>query len=72
MAKTHVVRLSAADRSLLTDLIMAGKPAARAQTHARILLKADQGPDGPAWINAEIVAALDAGSAPSRASERRG
>jgi transposase len=59
MAKKYVVRLSAADRTLLTDLISAGKAAARAQTHARILLKADQGPDGPAWIDAEIVAALD-------------
>jgi transposase len=61
MAKKYVVRLSAADRTLLTDLITAGKAAARAQTHARILLKADQGPDGPAWIDAEIVAALDVG-----------
>ena len=61
MAKKYVVRLSAADRTLLTDLITAGKAAARAQTHARILLNADQGPDGPAWIDAEIVAALDVG-----------
>jgi len=34
MAKKYVVRLSAADRTLLTDLITAGKAAARAQTHA--------------------------------------
>jgi transposase len=61
MAKKYVVRLSAAERALLTELITAGKAAARAQTHARILLKADQGPDGPAWIDAEIVAALDVG-----------
>jgi transposase len=59
MAKKYVVRLSADERTVLTDLISAGKAAARAQTHARILLKADQGPDGPAWIDAEIVAALD-------------
>jgi transposase len=61
MVKRYVVRLSAAERTLLTDLITAGNAAARAQTHARILLKADQGPDGPAWIDAEIVAALDVG-----------
>lgn len=61
MAKKYIVRLSADERTLLTDLISAGKAAARAQTHARILLKADQGPDGPAWIDAEIVTAFDVG-----------
>ncbi len=59
MAKKYVVRLSADERTVLTELISAGNAAARAQTHARILLKADQGTDGPAWIDAEIVAALD-------------
>jgi transposase len=59
VAKKYNVRLSADERAVLTDLISAGKAAARAQTHARILLKADQGPDGPAWRDAEIVAALD-------------
>jgi transposase len=59
MAKKYVVRLSADERTLLTELISAGKAAARAQTHARILLKADQGDDGPAWRDADIVAALD-------------
>jgi transposase len=59
VAKKYVVRLSADERTLLTDLISAGRAAARAQAHARVLLKADQGPDGPAWIDAEIVAALD-------------
>ena len=59
MAKKYVVRLSADERTLLTDLISAGRAGARAQAHARVLLKADQGPDGPAWIDAEIVAALD-------------
>jgi transposase len=61
MAKKYVVRLSADERTLLTDLITAGKAAARAQTHARILLKADQGPDGPGWIDAEIATALEVG-----------
>ena len=59
MLKKYVVRLSPDERARLTDLISAGKAAARAQTHARILLKADQGPDGPAWIDADIVTALD-------------
>jgi transposase len=59
VAKKYNVRLSADERTVLTELISAGKAAARAQTHARILLKADQGPDGPAWRDAEVVAALD-------------
>ncbi len=59
MAKKYVVRLSVDERTVLTDLISTGKAAARAQTHARILLKADQGADGPAWLDADIVAALD-------------
>ena len=59
MLKKYSVRLSADERVELIRLISVGKAAARAQTHARILLKADQGPDGPAWIDAEIVAALE-------------
>ncbi len=59
MAKKYNVRLSPDERAVLTDLISAGKAAARAQTHARILLKADQGADGPGWRDAAIVAALD-------------
>lgn len=61
MVKKYRVQLSPDERTLLTNLISAGKAAARAQTHARILLKADQGPDGPSWRDAEIVAALDVG-----------
>lgn len=59
MLKKYCVRLSAAERTQLTKLISAGKAAARALSHARILLKADQGPDGPAWIDADIVTALE-------------
>lgn len=61
MAKKYIVRLCADERTVLTELISAGRAAARVQTHARILLKADQGPDGPAWLDSEIVAALDVG-----------
>jgi transposase len=59
VAKKYVVRLSPDERAVLTELISVGRAAARAQTHARILLKADQGADGPGWIDADIVAALD-------------
>ena len=59
MAKTYIVRLPTAERLVLLDLISAGTAAARAQTHARILLKADAGPDGPAWVDTAIADALE-------------
>src|SRR5262249_14271882 len=40
-------------------MISAGKAAARELTHARILLKADQGPQGPAWGDGRIQEALE-------------
>jgi hypothetical protein len=59
MPKRAVVRLTEADRSVLTDLIAGGSTAARTQAHARILLKADQGPHGPAWTDARIAEAVE-------------
>ena len=61
MHKTYVVRLDDAERALLTDLVSTGRAAARALTHARILLKADVGPDGPGWTDERIAAALEVG-----------
>jgi transposase len=61
MLKKYHVHLSTDERTLLTDLITAGTAAARVQTHARILLKADAGPAGPAWIDTEIATALEVG-----------
>ncbi len=43
----YIVRLSAEERTELDDLIRTGKRAASAILHARILLKADAGADGP-------------------------
>jgi hypothetical protein len=59
--KRAVVRLTEAERAVLIDLIAAGAAPARTQTHARILLKTDQGPAGPAWTDAAIAAALEVG-----------
>jgi len=42
-------------------LLRTGKAAAATQAHARILLKADQGPGGPAWPDAHIAEALEVG-----------
>ncbi len=58
-AKKYIVELDAAERERLTALISKGKAPARAIVKARILLKADSSEDGPGWLDAEIVDALD-------------
>jgi len=57
--KQYHVLLTAAEREALQRFVAQGAAAARALTRARILLKADEGPDGPAWSDTQIVAALD-------------
>jgi transposase len=59
MNKKYIVRLSPNERAQLDAFLAAGKAPARTQTHARILLKADCGPDGPAWPDLAIAEALD-------------
>src|SRR5215212_235172 len=58
MRKQYVVRLSEERASLLT-MIGRGAAPARAQTHARILLKANRGEAGPEWTDGAIGAALE-------------
>jgi hypothetical protein len=53
------VILSEAERARLHTLIGQGVAPARALTHARILLKANQGEAVPGWIDAAIGAALE-------------
>src|ERR687898_2665581 len=57
--KRHTVRLSEGERAWLHTLIGQGVAPARALTHARILLKANQGEAGPGWTDAAIAAALE-------------
>ncbi len=57
--KKYKVTLTAEERNSLQDLIAAGKAAAQKLTHARILLKADATPGGPAWTDARIAEALE-------------
>jgi transposase len=57
--KKYVVQLTDTERGSLDGLVNTGTGAARTLTHARILLKADCGPDGPAWTDPRISAALD-------------
>jgi hypothetical protein len=59
MHQKYVVRLSDSEREQLQALIAAGTAPARKLTHARILLKADQGPHGPGWVDARIAAAVE-------------
>jgi transposase len=57
--KLYRVKLTAEERSHLQELLSKGKAAARTLTHARILLKADEGVDGPRLTDDEIAQALD-------------
>ncbi len=59
MNKKYRVTLNEDERTILDDLISRGTAPARTLTHARILLKADQGSDGPAWPDDAIADALD-------------
>jgi transposase len=54
-----VIRLTSDQRSQLEQMIAAGRHAAAALVHARILLKADAGPTGPAWADDAIAEALE-------------
>ncbi len=57
--KKYIVELTAAQRKELLHMIATGKASARELTHARILLKADQGPEGPSWSDRQIQEALE-------------
>jgi transposase len=57
--KKYKVTLTAEERNSLQELLAAGKAAAKKLTHARILLKADAAPAGPAWTDARIAEALE-------------
>jgi transposase len=57
--KKYKVTLTVDERNSLQELIAAGKAAAKKLLQARILLKADAAPDGPAWTDARIAEALE-------------
>src|SRR6476661_1008006 len=57
--KKYKVTLTAEEREQLHDLISAGKASAKKLAHARILLKADAAPGGPAWADARIAEAAE-------------
>src|SRR5688572_11106672 len=61
--KKYKVTLTTEERQQLSDLIAAGKAAARKLAHARILLKADAAPGGPAWLDQRIAEAVEVSAA---------
>ena len=59
MKKKYPVILTQTERDDLKSLIAAGTAPARKLTHARILLKADQSPEGPGWVDDAVAEAVE-------------
>jgi hypothetical protein len=57
--KKYKVTLTDEERQQLQALIAAGKASARRLAHARVLLKADAAPGGPAWPDERIAQAVE-------------
>jgi transposase len=57
--KKYIVRLTPEERAQLLQMVRSGKASARALLHARILLKADDSPEAPAWSDEAISEALE-------------
>jgi hypothetical protein len=57
--KKHIVERTGEQREALSHMISTGQAAARELTHARMLLKADQGPYGSNWSDAKRSEALE-------------
>lgn len=70
MNKKYPVILTDAERDELLTLIRAGTAPARKLLHTRILLKVDQYPHGPAWVDDRIGDAVEI-SQPTVAHLRR-
>ena len=63
MRKLYVVRLQEEERTELQALVRKGKTAAYTLTHARVLLKADQGASGKRVTDKAVAAAVEVGPA---------
>lgn len=63
MAKKYRVTLTAEERASSEQLIGRGKAAARKLARARILLRADEGGEGPGWTDGRIAEGLEVGLA---------
>lgn len=69
--KKYSVKLTPEQRRYLDHLISAGTAPARKLTHARILLKADSGPQGPRCSERQIHEALEVGETTVRRVRQR-
>jgi len=63
MKKKYIVTLAQDERQMLRTMLSRGKAAARKLVHARILLKADAGSEGPGWNDDQIAESLELGRA---------
>lgn len=61
--KRYIVTLTDEERAELEAILSGGKSSALKQAHARVLLKADASPGGPAWSDSKIAEAVDVGTA---------
>ena len=61
MKKKHTVTLTDNERIELKQMVSSGKGPARRLVHARILLKADHGPEGPRLGDDAIAEAVEVG-----------
>ena len=59
MKKKYVVELTTEERSQLQAVIRAKRMAAHKRRHAQMLLKVDQGREGPGWSDAAVAEAFD-------------
>jgi transposase len=57
--KKYKVTLTDEERQQLHELVSTGTAAAKKLAHARILLKADAAPCGPAWLDQRIADAVE-------------
>jgi len=57
VVKKYVLKLTAEERRELQQLVRKGKAAAWKVQRCQALLQCDQGPDGPAWTDAQVAAA---------------
>jgi transposase len=58
MTKRYIVRLSDEERQQLAELLGRKVLAAKKRMRAQVLLKADAGRDGPAWVDRRIAEAF--------------
>lgn len=61
--KSYIIELTSEERKLLKRLINTGKVVAYKQRHARILLLADEAPEGPKMTDEKIAKAVGCGKA---------